>query len=146
LKKDSTISYGYRAPLEGEVFQNPTLAETFKLLAAKKKDGFYDGSVGRAILSAVQRENGYHTLEDLKDQAKDSPEVIQPVRIRLIDDRKSPSVKVDLWEHPPNGQGIVALMALGILQELEQAGHLPEFSDQTHNSARYVQCCFIELH
>jgi gamma-glutamyltranspeptidase/glutathione hydrolase len=41
---------------------------------------------------------------------------------------------VTLWEHPPNGQGIVALMALGLLQEFEKAGKLATWKPDQHNS------------
>lgn len=45
---------------------------------------------------------------------------------------------VEVWEHPPNGQGIVALMALGILEELENTGKIPKFGPKDHNSAVYL--------
>jgi gamma-glutamyltranspeptidase/glutathione hydrolase len=45
---------------------------------------------------------------------------------------------VELWEHPPNGQGIVALMALGIIQELEKNGKIPKFGREDHNTPVYL--------
>lgn len=45
---------------------------------------------------------------------------------------------VEIWEHPPNGQGIVALMALGIIEELENSGVIPKFGPEDHNSAEYL--------
>lgn len=52
---------------------------------------------------------------------------------------------VELWEHPPNGQGIVALMALGIMQELERAGKIPTFTPAQHNSAEYLHAVIESL-
>lgn len=52
---------------------------------------------------------------------------------------------VELWEHPPNGQGIVALMALGIMQELERQGKIPTFTAAEHNSAAYLHAIVESL-
>lgn len=52
---------------------------------------------------------------------------------------------VELWEHPPNGQGIVALMALGIMQELEKQGKIPTFTAAEHNSAAYLHAVIESL-
>jgi gamma-glutamyltranspeptidase/glutathione hydrolase len=52
---------------------------------------------------------------------------------------------VEVWEHPPNGQGIVALMALGILEELEKSGKIPTFTKDQHNSAEYLHAVIESL-
>lgn len=52
---------------------------------------------------------------------------------------------LELWEHPPNGQGIVALMALGIIQELEKQGKIPTFTAAEHNSAAYLHAVIESL-
>lgn len=52
---------------------------------------------------------------------------------------------VELWEHPPNGQGIVALMALGIIQELETQGKIPKFTPEEHNSTLYIHAIIEAL-
>lgn len=74
---------------------------------------------------------GYLTLDDLKNHAS---EEVQPVSIRL--DIISGKTSIDLWEHPPNGQGIVAQMALGILAELERDVMIPHFTPADHNSPK----------
>ncbi len=50
------------------------------------------------------------------------------IRIRAL------AEPVELWEHPPNGQGLVALMALGMFEELEKAGKIKTFLQKNHNS------------
>jgi gamma-glutamyltranspeptidase / glutathione hydrolase len=52
---------------------------------------------------------------------------------------------VEIWEHPPNGQGIVALIALGILEELEKTGKIPLFKDKDHNKAPYLHAVIEAL-
>lgn len=52
---------------------------------------------------------------------------------------------VEIWEHPPNGQGIVALMALGILEALEEDGKIPRFTQDQHNSAEYLHAIIESL-
>lgn len=52
---------------------------------------------------------------------------------------------VEVWEHPPNGQGIVALMALGILEALEEDGKIPKFKQEEHNSAPYLHAIIEAL-
>lgn len=75
---------------------------------------------------------GYLTHEDLKTH---SSEVTDPVPIRLrIGNRENG--EIDLWEHPPNGQGIVAQMALGVFQELLKQGRVQEFQPSEHNTTR----------
>jgi gamma-glutamyltranspeptidase len=52
---------------------------------------------------------------------------------------------VEVWEHPPNGQGIVALIALGILEELEKSGMIPIFTEKDHNTATYLHAVIEAL-
>ncbi|ROW00796.1 hypothetical protein VMCG_06504 [Cytospora schulzeri] len=52
---------------------------------------------------------------------------------------------IEVWEHPPNGQGIVALMALGILQELEKQGKIPTFTAAEHNTTAYLHAIIESL-
>lgn len=131
LKYDPSCPEQYRAPKAGETMRNKHLARTFKLLAESGKSGFYEGRVAEAIVETSQKHGGYLTLDDLKSHAN---EEVEPVSMRL--DLISGKTSIDLWEHPPNGQGIVAQMALGILAELERDGKIPHFTAVDHNSPK----------
>ena len=89
------------APLAGEVFANPGLADTFDALSAGGKAGFYSGRVAASVVAAVQAAGGLLTLADLEAHSSTFP---QPVSVDFFGAR--------VWEVPPNGQGVVALMAL----------------------------------
>ncbi|KAK0644099.1 nucleophile aminohydrolase [Cercophora newfieldiana] len=137
LKQDPSAPGGYRAPRAGELYKNPLLAATFRRLGEAGKAGFYEGPVAEAIAEVVQKLGGYLTTGDLQRHGIQGSEVVEPVSIRLQPDSSSADA-VDLWEHPPNGQGIVAQMALGILQILERQGKIPNFTLDQHNSPEHL--------
>ncbi|XP_068136843.1 glutathione hydrolase-like YwrD proenzyme [Hyperolius riggenbachi] len=108
------------APQHGQIFRNPSLANTFKTVSKDGKKGFYEGRIAQAIVQVVQRSGGVLDLEDLSSHAT---EIVQPVCTIYK------GIKV--WEVPPPSQGIVALMALNILENF----HIEEMG---HNSADYI--------
>lgn len=110
--------------------KNPLLASTLESLAERGKSGFYEGPAADAIVQISQQLGGYLSLADLKEH---SSEVVDPVSLELS--LHPEELSINLWEHPPNGQGIVAQLALGILAELEKEGQIPNFSCKDHNSA-----------
>ena len=146
LKKDSNAKDGVRYPQPGEIFKNPTLAQTFRAIAKEGKKGFYEGRIGEALIKVVNDLGGALTLEDLKFHAETGSQEVDPISLKFngqgIGDKASRAGMnnkgVEVWEHPPNGQGIVALMALGILEELERTGKIPRFSANQHNTAPYL--------
>ncbi|TMW64316.1 hypothetical protein Poli38472_012938 [Pythium oligandrum] len=112
-----------RAPLEGEIFQNPTLAASFKEIAAHGKAGFYEGRIAEEIVEMVRLKGGVMSLDDLKNH---TTTFVTPI--------KTDFMGLDLYEIPPNGQGITALVALNILEQL-----LPSKEERPgHNSAEYL--------
>ncbi len=134
LKADPNTPGGYRAPRAGELYKNPLLAQTLRRLGEHGRAGFYEGPVAEAIVKIVSDLGGYLTLADLKNHGDLGSEVTRPVSLRVNTDSGA-NPAIDLWEHPPNGQGIVAQMALGILQILEKEGKIPKFGPQDHNTA-----------
>lgn len=99
---------GGRAPREGEVFRNPALARTFERLAAKGRKEFYEGEIARTIVEYSRRHGGFFSMEDFRRHHSDW---VEPV---------STSYRgLELWELPPNGQGIAALEMLNILERFD---------------------------
>ncbi|KAI4130059.1 MAG: hypothetical protein LQ347_003516 [Umbilicaria vellea] len=159
LKSDKEAKAGKRAPRRGEIFKNPTLANTFRLLSKHGKKGFYEGSVAEALIQVVQDLGGHLTPEDLKDHAELGSQEVDAIKLRFngqnIGNIQShvPNEEaqggsgdgVDIWEHPPNGQGIVALMALGILEQLERSGKVRKFEEHEHNCAEYLHALIESL-
>ncbi|KAE8363987.1 nucleophile aminohydrolase [Aspergillus caelatus] len=155
LKPDQKAKDGVRAPLPGEILKNPTLAQTFRSLAANGKKGFYEGRVAEELVRVVQDLGGYLTLDDLKYHAETGTQETEAISLKFsgqsIAEKQTAGTDgednqgVEIWEHPPNGQGIVALMALGILEELEKMGKIPKFTEAQHNSAEYLHAVIESL-
>ena len=94
-----------RAPKAGEVFKNPDLAGSFRLIAEKGRAGFYEGKTAEAILQISKEKGGTMTAADLKEY---QPEWVEPI-----------STTYRGWtvsELPPNTQGIAALMMLNLME------------------------------
>jgi gamma-glutamyltranspeptidase / glutathione hydrolase len=133
--------------------RNPSLAKTFRTLATEGKAGFYTGRIAQAIADVVKTCGGHLSLDDLKHHMDIGPHDAEPMSIKLTGHGigKPPtsgdesSAVLELWEHPPNGQGIVALMAIGILQELEKSKAIDSFSASDHNSTKYLHAIIESL-
>ncbi|KAI0595439.1 nucleophile aminohydrolase [Biscogniauxia sp. FL1348] len=157
LKADAGAPDGARAPRAGEIMHNPALAATFRALAAEGKPGFYAGRVAEALVEAVRARGGLLQRDDLAHHLATGSEPVEPISLPFrgqgVRDlllgggavlpppptqEGAADVGLELWEHPPNGQGIVALMALGIIQELEKAGRIPTFGPADFNTAAYL--------
>ncbi|KAF7593060.1 hypothetical protein BBP40_012077 [Aspergillus hancockii] len=155
LKQDQKAKDGFRAPLPGEILKNPTLAQTFRSLAANGKKGFYEGRVAEELVKVVQDLGGYITLDDLMYHAETGTQETEAISLKFtgqnIAEKQSEGTDgednqgVEIWEHPPNGQGIVALMALGILEELERTNRIPKFTEDQHNSTEYLHAVIESL-
>ena len=94
-----------KIPSKGEIFKNPYLARTYKKIAQSYGEDFYKGNLAKEIVSFINNQGGYFSLEDLSEF---KPEWIDPVSTNYRG--------YDVWELPPNGQGIAALQMLNILE------------------------------
>jgi len=101
---------GGKAPGKGEIFKNPYLANTLEILAKDGRDAFYKGEIARTIDAFMKEQGGFLSYEDL---AGHSSEWVEPV--------SSSYRGYDVWELPPNGQGIAALQILNILEQFDIA-------------------------
>jgi len=100
-----TFMPGGRAPQKGEIFKNPSLADTYEALGREGRDVFYKGRIAETIDRFMKREGGYLSYEDL---ASHTSEWMDPVSTEYRG--------YDVWELPPNGQGITVLEMLNILE------------------------------
>ncbi len=94
-----------RAPKKGEIWKNPNLANTLEQIAATGRKAFYEGAIARAIADHVKGQGGFLAFEDL---AAHHGEWVEPVSTNYRG--------YDVWELPPNTQGIAALQMLNILE------------------------------
>ncbi|KAF8078650.1 gamma-glutamyltranspeptidase [Lyophyllum atratum] len=117
-----------KAPLPGQIIKLPNLAQTFRELTTHGKDGFYKGRVAQAIVDVIQSKNGVMELEDL---AKHATQFVEPISYTY-------GGEVTVYECPPNGQGITALIALGILESIQEQGISKPLDQMEHNSAEYL--------
>lgn len=96
---------GGQRPKNGERYRNPALANTYRAIAKKGREGFYEGEVARTITSFIKEQGGFLSMEDLSAHHS---QWVEPVSVNYRG--------YDVWELPPNGQGIAALQLLNILE------------------------------
>lgn len=99
---------GGRAPREGEIFRNPALAKTLRLLATKGRDAYYRGAIAATLVSYSEANGGFFAKEDFAKHHStwDAP---------ISTDYRGYTV----WELPPNSQGLAALQMLNILENFD---------------------------
>ena len=101
----------------GDDFKNPALGESFRQVASKGRDAFYNGKLTEVMVKFLQAQGGSHTLEDF---AEFQPEWVEPISTTYHG--------WTVYELPPNGQGVAALSMLNIMEKFPLA-------DYGHNSA-----------
>ncbi len=111
---------GGKLPNEGEVYKNPYLANTYRKIAKGGRDAFYKGDIAKTIGKFIKEQGGFLSAKDL---AAHRSEWVEPVSINYRG--------YDIWELPPNGQGIAALQMLKILEGYD-------FSDIEFGSAEHL--------
>ncbi len=122
-----------RAPHAGEIFRNPTLARTFRLVAEGGADAFYQGEIAEAIAAVVHEHGGVLDVDDL---AAHHSEWVDPISTEYRGHR--------VWECPPNGQGLAALLALGLFRGFDPGESEPLGADRLHLLIECMRLAFAD--
>lgn len=110
-----------KMPGVGDMHHQPELAATLQKIAEHGRDAFYTGDVAEDIVSFLQSHGGLHTLEDFKN-----------AKGEYVDAISTNYRGYDVYECPPNGQGIVALMMLNMLRDVPTDGIDPMSVERLH--------------
>jgi len=122
-----------RAPLPGEIFRNPGLGRTLRAVAEGGKTAFYQGEIAESIAEVVNQSGGCLSAEDL---AAHNSSWQAPISTTYHDLR--------IWECPPNGQGLTALLALNILEGFDLADIPPLSTRRLHLEIEALRLAFAD--
>jgi len=120
-----------RAPKVGEIIKLPDHARTLEEIAKTKAESFYRGKLAEKIVDSSKKAGGFLALQDLADYY---PEWVEPIKINYRG--------YDVWELPPNGQGLVALSALNILKEFSFSSTTRDTVDTIHKQVEALKIAF----
>jgi len=112
---------GQRAPQAGEHFRLPALANTLRLIAEEGRDAFYQGSIAEAIVEFSTHNGGFLSLSDL---ARHTSSWVDPIYADYRGYR--------VYECPPNGQGLAALLALNVFKGFDSVGLPMHSAERLH--------------
>ena len=112
-----TFTINGKAPKKGQIFKNPDLANTLTIIAEKGKEAFYQGEIAQSIDRFMRQHGGFLRLDDFSEH-----------RSTWVTPQSTNYRGYDIFELPPNGQGIAALQMLNILEQydLSSMGFLSE--------------------
>jgi gamma-glutamyltranspeptidase/glutathione hydrolase len=126
---------GGNSPQVGQCVQLPCLAKTLRTLAEGGADAFYQGNIGKAIVSTLQALGGVMTRQDLLAHTSTWSDAIAT-------DYHGYTV----LEHPPNGQGLAALIALNIAEGWNLAEYEPDSPEKVHLMVEAMRLAFADAH
>jgi gamma-glutamyltranspeptidase/glutathione hydrolase len=130
-----TFAAGGSAPLAGERFASPGHARTLRLIAERGARDFYAGEIANAIAGFARETGGLISADDL---AGHTSTWVDPISMRYRDH--------EIWELPPNGQGMAALIALGILDGLDLARLPRDSAAAYHLQVEAMKLAFADAH
>ncbi|HEY9639503.1 MAG TPA: gamma-glutamyltransferase, partial [Coleofasciculaceae cyanobacterium] len=126
---------GDRAPRAGEIWASPAHAATLREIASSGGESFYRGRLAQQIADFAAATGGGLTQEDL---AAHQPLWVQPIATTYRD--------LTVWEIPPNGQGIAALMALNILEGFDLSRYPRDSAESFHLQIEAMKLAFADVH
>ena len=130
-----TFSVGGRAPAAGDVWRLPDHARTLRRIAQTGSEDFYKGEIASQIAAFAAKTGGFITEDDL---ATHTSTWVEPI---------STSYRgYDVWEIPPNGQGVAALLALNILEGFDLASLKRESVEAYHLQIEAMKLAFADAH
>ena len=133
LRKNATLSFlpNGSAPKAGDRFTQPALAQTLRRIAEIGSQGFYEGTVAADMVATLRARGGLHTEEDFA-AGRTAAAFVDPIRTKWRD--------FEVWQCPPNGSGLIALMLLGLLDGFETCADplAPERLHRHAEAARLV--------
>ena len=124
-----------RPPNPGEIFSNPNQARTLKLIAESEGEEFYKGEIARKIVNHSNNTGGLITMEDLANH--------EATWVELISKEYH---NISLHEIPPNGQGLAALITLGILEKLDMNKYEPDSPELLHLQIEAMKLAFSDAY
>jgi gamma-glutamyltranspeptidase/glutathione hydrolase len=124
-----------KVPKAGERFAFPALAHSLELIAETRGDTFYHGDLAKKIVAHAEQTGGSITLEDLESH---KALWVKPISLNYKD--------VTVHELPPNGQGIAALMMLGIIKHLDLNSYKPDSIESWHLQIEAMKLAFADTY
>jgi gamma-glutamyltranspeptidase/glutathione hydrolase len=139
LKTDANAAATFlidgRAPRLGEVFRNPDLARSLEFIAKDGRDGFYKGGIAQRIVATETKLGGVMSAEDL---AEFSSEWVEPISTTYRG--------WTVYEIPPNGQGIAALMMLNMMETFPLAKYGHNSADALHAMIETKKLAYADMY
>lgn len=120
-----------KAPRLGQIFRAPGQGEVLRRMAAEGRKGFYEGEVAEDMVASLTALGGSHTMDDFAGVTCDYTDAIH-----------GPYKSVDLYEHPPNGQGATAILMLNILKHFDVAAMDPFGTQRAHVEAEAAKLAY----
>ncbi|MGH2542485.1 MAG: gamma-glutamyltransferase family protein [Ardenticatenaceae bacterium] len=130
-----TFTIGGRAPEPGQVWRSPEIVQTLRRIAESGSDDFYSGQLAERIARFAARTEGILTASDL---AAHQSEWVEPIFARYRG--------YEVWELPPNGQGLAALLALNLLEGFDLAALPRESVEAYHLQIEAMKVAFADAH